>query len=229
MRLIARILFAITWVGVTGAISETLRLSGFLGIAASFLLALPLILVVIVVHELGHAWAVRRLGGKVTSFTIVGLDFVGASRQPVDPRLTGREIGGHVEYYFDGGETRREHAFIAAAGPGANLLLALVAGLLALAWMWAEPRVAPATATTTTLASTPRDGAPRRGLNIPSDDEIRAWLEANPRWEHRGKGLPNLFAALALLSAGIALANLMPFSGSDGEALKDSLRPSWRR
>ena len=49
----------------------------------------------------------------------------------------GRDLGGEVVDDVDWPETRREHALIAAAGPAANFLLALIAVLLA-AWLLAN-------------------------------------------------------------------------------------------
>lgn len=232
MRLLAYIIFAITWLAACGAIIEAFALRGTTRTLLAIAILLPLILVVITIHELGHALAVKKLGGRVESLMIAGIEFV-RSERPAEPQETiAREIGGHVVYSFDGGETRREHAIIAAAGPVANIVLGLAFALLAITWnsVGAQPTSAAPTLVTTTTG--PPSGTPTSGPRLRTDEEVRAWVEANPQALRRGsngKGIGYLLGAFAILSLGIALANLIPFKGSDGAALKDAMTPAWRR
>jgi membrane-associated protease RseP (regulator of RpoE activity) len=231
MRVLARILFLVACLAACLAVAETLPWRGVgRGFAAVFL-TVPLGILAIVAHELGHAWAVRRLGGRVENFTILGVDFIGSSEASLAPSRSGHEIGGHVGYFFEGGETRREHALIAAAGPAANFLLAALARLLVLFWMTFHSDAAPVLTTASSVGSASSGVRPPASLQLPSEDEVRHWLAANPHPSRVGAGgvVANIAGALAVLSAGIGLGNLVPFKGSDGEALKDSLRPSWRR
>lgn len=82
-----------------------------------------------VVHEAGHAWACLVLGVKISAIYL-GNDVPNRPRFTVGKitiTLTGR-FGGRVEY--DGPQSAARNAFITAAGPLANLV---VAGTLAVA------------------------------------------------------------------------------------------------
>lgn len=229
MRMIARIVFIITNLAAVGAIAEALG-RGFGSVVLAMILTVPLSILAISSHELGHAWMVRRLGGRLESLTVLGVDFVGTWQPSSSRPSTGHEIGGHVTYAFDGGETRHEHALIAVAGPAANFLLALAAALLAaLIAFWAFEAVPPTIVTT--------DFQPSAGgaeLGLPSDAELQELVRQHRR---RPTGLganefsvaSRFLGALAVLSAGVGLANLVPFKGSDGAAIFDAMRPSLRR
>jgi len=223
----ARIIFGLASLMAFGALMEGLPLRGYAHSVAAFLIISALIPVAIAVHELGHAWAVRRLGGKVVSFTILGVELI-KSAPPPDPRFSGREIGGHVGYVFEGGETRHEAARIAAAGPGANLVLALLAGLLAILIASSPPgqKAAPISTTTIVAGEPAQRPAAIDGPRLRSDEEVRQRLKENPlpgsRWGRNM--LAMILAALGILSLGMGLANLIPFRGSDGAALLHALR-----
>ena len=62
---------------------------------------------------------------------------------------------------------------------------------------------------------------------LPSDEDLaRSFAEVSRRQMAETAGL--LATALAVLSAGGGLVNLIPFDGSDGEGISEALFPSWR-
>lgn len=169
MRLLATALFLLTGLAVVGVLAEHFRGDG--GFIARIGISALLSFLVVLVHELGHAAAVVRLGGRVSRIVVVPFEYqVQRRRLGMSKTSRGHEVGGYVAYTLDTIMARRKHKLIAAAGPAANILLAIVAG------------IASGFAGTETLPGT-------------------------------------LAAALAVLSFGVALANLVPFKGSDGSVL----------
>ncbi|NIJ18569.1 Zn-dependent protease [Sphingomonas naasensis] len=169
MRLLATGLFMLTAIAAVGVLGEYFRGDG--GFVVRIGVDLLLAFMVVLVHELGHAAAAIRLGGRVSRIAVFPFDYqVARRRLGMSRAMRGHEVGGYVAYTLDTIMARRKHKLIAAAGPAANILLAVVAGL---ASSFAEPK---------TLLAT-------------------------------------LAAALAILSFGVALANLVPFKGSDGSVL----------
>lgn len=136
------------------------------------------------IHELAHAWMARRLGAEVQQISVwmFSLRMHPRKLRIVAPRRGG-DVAGFVVYAFAGWWGRqRFEAYIAAAGPVANLAVALVAGLVA------------------TLLG-------RMGLHL-------AELALAP---------------LVLVSGGMAVANLLPFKGSDGSVILQTIRAQRRR
>jgi membrane-associated protease RseP (regulator of RpoE activity) len=217
MRHVATLLFLIVNFAVFGMLSD-LRWS------AGLLLYLPLTLmlsfVVILVHELGHALAAHRYGRRIER--VVALPFEWRFRPfrlRMAESLSGRDLGGEVVYALDWPETRREHALIAAAGPAANFLLALIAVLLA-TWLAASaaPELSPLPAVVPGSAGV----NPVPDALLPSDEEVARVLGAHARLTG-ATFVAMLLKALALLSAGTGLANLIPYKDSDGDEIVDAL------
>jgi membrane-associated protease RseP (regulator of RpoE activity) len=200
MRLVALLLYAIVNIAVIGALSE-LRFGGsYLGRLA---LVLALTFCATLIHELGHALAVRLAGGQIKVILVAPF------RLQLKPRrfklalpAGGGDIGGYVRYALDRINARSKHGLIAAAGPAANILLAIIAGSAAL-WL---------------SASHPAGQLP---LGLPSDPEVGTWLFR--------RQLSDLAGALATLSAGMAILNLLPFKGSDGDHILFALSARYRR
>ncbi|WHU04008.1 site-2 protease family protein [Sphingomonas sp. NIBR02145] len=178
MRALAIVIFFLTAFGVMGVLSEHFR--GDAGLPARLIVDALLCLIAVLVHELGHAAAAHRLGADIRSIVVLPFEYSMRQRRL---RLKWRagmgDLGGYVSYVLDRIDARRKHMMIAAAGPIANLLLALLAGTGA-----------------TLIGSATLAGA--------------------------------LLGALALLSAGMGIANLVPFRGSDGHHILQGLRAGAR-
>ena len=210
MRWVAIIFYLLFCMAGFGAIQE-LRLPG--GSLTTVLVISILSFVAVLAHEAGHALAAVQIGGRVV--VLVALPFelrFRPMRVSLAPRRKHRDIGGYVHYVPPGGQTTRQSTFVSAAGPLANFALVpvvLLLGVLAAAW-FGSPEL-PA------LLGSPEPAGPNSGL-LPSDEEVRASL-------HLASGLRSAEAsrliadALALVSAGMGVANLIPFAGSDGAAI----------
>jgi Zn-dependent protease len=147
------------------------------------ILALLITFVTTLAHELGHALAARWMGAEVRTIMVVPLRL---QLRPRRFRLAGPaghgDIGGYVTYTLDRIGARRKQALIAAAGPAANLLLAVLVTLL------------------------------------------------GPLSFAMGRGSFGWFGTLASFSVLMAIYNLIPFPGSDGQHILESFRkPRWRR
>ncbi|HWU95229.1 MAG TPA: M50 family metallopeptidase [Sphingomonas sp.] len=178
MRALAILIFLVTGFGVIGVLAD--YFPGDAGLIPRLAIDAVLAFVVVLVHELGHAAAAWRFGADVRSIVVFPLELRLRPRKLRTKWKAGKgDLGGYVAYTLDRIDARRKHLVIAAAGPGANLLLALVAGLAA------------RQLGLTTLAGT-------------------------------------LLGALAMLSAGIGLANLVPFKGSDGQHILQGFRAARR-
>ena len=178
MRALAILIFLVTAFGVVGVLAD--YFPGDAGLIPRLAIDVSLSFVAVLVHELGHAAAAWRLGADVHSIVVVPLELRFHPRRLRTKWKAGKaDLGGYVAYSLDRIQARRKHMMIAAAGPAANLLLALGAGLIA-------ERLG-----LTTLAGT-------------------------------------LLGALAMLSAGTGLANLIPFKGSDGRHLLQGFRAGRR-
>lgn len=161
----------------------------------------------VLVHEIGHAVAATRIGARV--IVLVALPFelrFSPNRIGLAPRRPHRDIGGYVRYEPLPGQTRqtsRQAMLVAAWGPLANFALAFAALLLG----------------TGAAALFGTSGAPAAmgsaGGMMPSDAEIVASLRHAP-WLRAAEASRLIAAALALISTGMGVANLIPFSGSDG-------------
>lgn len=178
MRALAILVFLVTAFGVVGVLAG--YFPGDAGLIPRLAIDAVLAFVAVLVHELGHAATAWRLGADVRSIVVLPFEL---RLHPCKLRTKWKagkgDLGGYVAYALDRIDARRKHLMIAAAGPGANLLLALVAGLAARQWGL------------TSLAGT-------------------------------------LLGALAMLSAGMGLANLIPFKGSDGQHIVQGIRAGRR-
>ncbi|MBC9031783.1 M50 family metallopeptidase [Sphingomonas sp. JC676] len=205
MRLIAKALFLIVAVVVMATLGTAFPGDG--GLLIRILLVALLSFVATLVHELGHAAAAQVLGGQIRE--IVVLPFAwrpGTRRLRMRWRAPGGEIGGYVAYALDRIDARRKHMLIALAGPAANLLLAAVTA-------FAASYLAQDHAAIVRHATEP--------AMLPSEAQARAWLDS----VHRGPEYGQIIAvALAILSGGIGLVNLLPFDGSDGAHILRRMR-----
>jgi membrane-associated protease RseP (regulator of RpoE activity) len=199
MRLIAALVYLIGVYAVLLALPN-FYLPGNLGarLAAVWLA----VFVATLAHEIGHAWAVRALGGQVRVFMVAPFKLqLKPRRLTLAIPIGNGDLGGYVSYTLDRVEARRGHALIAAAGPAANIVLALLAALAAV--LIAGPQGIAAVATGYS------------GGHPPSHAEFQAWMT---RRDHIA-----LAEFLAVVSAGMALANLIPFKGSDGGRIYGAL------
>ncbi len=178
MRVLAMLIFLVTAFGVVGVLAD--YFPGDAGLIPRLAIDAVLAFVAVLVHELGHAAAAWRLGADVRSIVVLPFELRLHPRKLRTKWKAGKgDLGGYVTYTLDRIDARRKHLMISAAGPGANLLLALVGGLAA------------------------------RQLGLTS-------LSGT------------LFGALAMLSAGMGLANLVPFKGSDGQHILQGFRAGRR-
>jgi Zn-dependent protease len=131
LRIVALILMLLTSIGVYGTL-DALHARG--GTLTSIVIVIMLGFVAILFHELAHAAAAHLAGARVHA--IIAFPF----RLRFRPRrleLIKRgahhrgDLGGYVSYSLDRIDARRKHAIIAAAGPLANLALAVLAGTMA--------------------------------------------------------------------------------------------------
>jgi hypothetical protein len=185
--------------------------------------------VIVLIHEAGHAWAAWRCGARVWSICVVPFVW-DASRRALrfEPELPARDIGGYVSYTFEAGGTTRKDMAIAAAGPLANLVSAvIVAALLSAS---ALPSGEPSDPGPLPVSAVNPDAplpTTRPAIRLPSEAEIDAMLEAD-RVRRRsealadwGEALSELFIALSVI---LGLLNLVPHRGSDGAAILAGLR-----
>lgn len=200
----------------------------------AFVTIFALQFVIIVIHELGHAFAAWRSGAQVEA--ICAVPFVWSARTRrirFEPEMPTRDIGGYVSYVFeDGGGSTRKVMAIAAAGPLANLVsAAVVAGLAALLSVSTLPFGEPTSPGSSPVTAIEPDTPPRAqapALRLPSNAELEAIL-ASDRAHRRtealadwGEALSELFIALSLI---LGLLNLVPHRGSDGA----TILAGWRR
>jgi Zn-dependent protease len=178
MRAVAILIFLVTAFGVVGVLAD--YFPGDAGLVPRIAIDVLLSFVAVLVHETGHATAAWRLGADVRSIVVLPFELrLHPRKLRARWRVGSGDLGGYVAYTLDRMDARRKRLAIAAAGPAANFLLALIAGAMA-----GQLRL-------TTLPGT-------------------------------------LLGALAILSAGMGLANLVPFNGSDGRHILDSLRAGRR-
>ena len=149
-------------------------------------------------------------------------------------RLRHREIAGFVLYRWPlGSGTHRKEAIIAAAGPLANLAAAALA--VAMVPLFAPtpiPAAAPEALEIVPIGADQSAFLHHPPANLPSSADINrtlARVDAEARHEAIRKFIEAALQVFALLSVGVAVINLVPFDGSDGEKLLGHLRSTRRR
>lgn len=176
MRLLAFLIFVVTGFATYEALHRVIP--GSEGFPFRFAIVVGLSFIAVVAHEAGHALVARRMGARVRKFVAVPVSYdLEARKWRWVWRVRGGEVGGYVSYTLDAIDARRKQIAIAAAGPGASLLLG-VAGL---------------------------------GLAMVVSGFAGAVLQA-----------------LGVLSFGLGVANLVPFAGSDGDAILRRIRATRR-
>src|SRR3569833_1022071 len=130
LRVVAQAVLMLTSIGVYATLGA-LRAAG--GVLTSIVLVALLTFVAILLHELAHAAAAQIVGARINA--IVALPFrlrIRPRRHELVQRGAQRgDLGGYGTYTLDRIDARRKHAIIAAAGPLANLALAVLAGTTA--------------------------------------------------------------------------------------------------
>jgi len=170
---------------------------------------------VILIHELGHAWAAVRWQATLRAIDVMGIHYDVPKRRFSLRRLPrSAEVGGYVSYSPHPVRHSSKAAIaIALAGPGANLLLALVAGAALL--FLPDPGACIA-------ARDPMIAISEGYAGLPDEDAIRRAFAETARLENcvwMGALLHRFAEVLAILSAGLGLSNLLPFDGSDGKTI----------
>lgn len=226
MRLLAIVLMGLLTVIVVAGMMAFELAGNWL---AAVLIILVLQFVVIFVHECGHAVAARKRGARLEAFAVLGFEYdfrerkLGTARSRMD-----QEVGGFVLFSWEDREpTRRDDALIAAAGPAANMLLALLALAMSLslsAVQFSRPLGAPPVVEAGTIS-------PGRAqvVGLPDEAAMEAafaharQLRQLDRYDAAARWLEGFAAVLAVLSLGVGLLNLLPYAGSDGERLLAAL------
>jgi membrane-associated protease RseP (regulator of RpoE activity) len=223
MRYVATLLFLITTFMVYGLLLE-LRWQNVP--LYKFFVTTFLAFFVILVHELGHALAARGYGRRILRFAVMPFE---QSFRPLRLRLAHNDagtgdVGGFVQYAEGRSGTRREQAVIAFAGPAANFLLA-AAALLFAAWLSQRPEMSalPAIGPVEPVQHLKPIPGTHFGELLPSSEEVARALAA-PGYFPGHKPVGAILAeAFAALSIGTGIANLLPFRGSDGDAIVTAL------
>jgi len=219
MRHVATLLFLVTTIAVYGLLGQLKWRDGHY---FYFFITGMLAFLVILIHELGHALAAKAYGRPILRFVAMPFEL---RFRPLRFRLAhrdriGGDIGGFVQY---GGrlEARGERAVIAFAGPAANFLLAGAALLLA-GWLAMRPD----TAHLPSLVPAAPVAKPIPGTHfavLPSDADVRRAVATGALYFGQKPFGAILGEALAALSIGTGVANLIPFKGSDGDSIVDAL------
>jgi len=116
-------------------------------------LGIPVLGIIIFVHELGHFIAARMVGVRVHVFSLgFGRRLFGVRRGHTDYRVALLPLGGYVKMAGDNIEEELEgepyeflskswwqRVIIAVAGPGANFVMAIVCGILMFAFGFQYP------------------------------------------------------------------------------------------
>ena len=215
MRFVATILFLYTYVVVAGMLRE-------FDPGLSWLVIWPIAVVLgffaVLVHEAGHAFTGRAVGYRIKTIMVFPFEVrFRPLRLALAKRRPGSDIGGYVA--FDRGRVSTPPAsiLISAAGPAANVLLAIVAVLLAL-WFEAAPGAA-----LSALPAIEVSGNSLSSGTLPADDRIVEAIRDHGRKDVARAAAAGL-RALAVLSTGMGVANLVPFRGSDGQQILRDLK-----
>jgi hypothetical protein len=201
----------------------------------AFALLSALNFVAILLHELGHAWAFKWIGGSVQKIVVMFAAYDARTGRLGWSRIAGQgDVGGYVAgSYPPGGMTRANCIRVYAAGPVANAATGLLA--LGAALLLSAPTPYPVLPSSGAVEmAVPETDATRENqernpasLTLPSDADVERiaarYSEASRRhWWHQ-----MAYAALmlfAVLSFGFAALNLIPYAGSDGQAILSTLK-----
>lgn len=215
MRYVAQLIYFVASIMVVA------RLDGlpyFDNTFVRWFIVLPVVtFIVILVHEAGHAVAVKALRGRVLQIRVTFFQFDLTRRRFVRATKFGdHDVGGFVLYDFVGrGITSDRAITVAAAGPLANYMFAGV--LLGMAFLLSSDALAAPSPIAAPVAIEVIDGASFGELtNLPSDDVISRMTINAPAVDW-AEIATRLMVAIAALSAGIAIADLLPFEGGDGQ------------
>jgi hypothetical protein len=219
IRLVAYLVYGTALFAAFGLIQSVAR--GELLIAAIMLVTV-LTFIVTLFHEAGHAAAVLWLRGRVLVFSVgpICLKFR-PLRISATPALRDREVGGFVTYSFQGWETMRKELAVAVAGPAANVVLALLAGLMTAAFIPERSPVQPQRIAV--VADVERESETFIVAPLPSKEAMERAARDRKSKESRTFWIA-ILQAVMMLSIGTAIANMLPFRGSDGEVLRRYMR-----
>lgn len=228
MRIVAYLIVLLSGIGAAAVMHKHGGLKSPIAILPSLIV---LNFIATLVHELGHAWMARQRGAQVMQIAVLPFQFDAVARHfgLASPRRDS-EVGGYVLYVFEEiHESRRDSALIAGAGPVANFLLAAAVLLLAFAWPApVDPFALSSAAPVEVVKTVPDDWAITRPApqGLPDNATMSRVLadydayRTSEAWYLAGRGLA---IALGILSLAAALANLLPFRGSDGYVLREAL------
>jgi membrane-associated protease RseP (regulator of RpoE activity) len=194
--------------------------------------------VAILFHELGHAWAFRHVGGSVQKIVVLFLSYNVGKRRFGRSRLSRNgDVGGYVAGRFrPEGPTIRDQIIVSGAGPVANMVTGAIAGVVSWAWtapdpvdFFGDPEVATAGPPDMAALAPVVTGQPNMAdpMGLPSSDMVSMRMDdalafADAMWWFdQGHTTLILFATLSL---GVALLNLIPYGGSDGQKIAHALR-----
>ena len=154
----------------------------------------PLLAIMIVVHELGHFWAAVAVGIRVETFSIgFGPRLFGFRRGDTDFRLSLIPLGGYVRMLGDqpGDENavdptsfqakaRWQRAIVIMAGPLMNIVLSIF--IVTCLFMWKYPKVDDSGPSVITQIE-PGSAAEQAGLHV-GDRILQFGTQTNPKWEY---------------------------------------------
>ncbi|MCB2067858.1 MAG: site-2 protease family protein [Erythrobacter sp.] len=189
----------------------------------AWLLLMVLQFLAIVIHESGHAVAAHCAGARLLTFCVGWFAYDFRKRRWESQRGGNREVGGYVAFAFErhGTDTPARRAWIAAAGPLANVATAAV--LLLAMQLPSQPPLA--TEPVAVVAGQPPAGTAI--TRLPDADTLEAIYDdyqARRAAEQRAQLAEALARVFSILSLAIAALNLIPFDGSDGQGIWRALR-----
>lgn len=188
------------------------------------LAVLCLSFLVTLVHELGHALAVWAQRGMVIEISVFGLTYAPRLRRFALKALPkGGDLVGYVAYHPPEEEwTRVQYGIVAAAGPLADAMFALLALVASMCLTAPSPAIRAPVAAVVAYDEAKLRPVKMRS-NLPSTEEhkrIMAEIAAHKRWS-KFEALAPMLMVIAFLSS---LVNLLPYRGSDGAMLLELWR-----
>ncbi|CAK9053316.1 unnamed protein product [Durusdinium trenchii] len=120
-------------VALLAGISTMLAGHPWQSVILAVVVAGPLLLITVLLHELGHVWAAKRVGcsaDHILLWPLGGLAFIGGSVKPKDDH-DGADVMGATSMWI--GKFSEEQIFISGSGPATHVpMLGLWAAVLAL-------------------------------------------------------------------------------------------------